>query len=253
MINIYKRNNTENTVQTIQNTVQTIQNTVQTIQKTQHEQYKKHSTNNTKHSKYKYTYYLNPTRYKTHTHTHNHTFQNNLKQPQSNLKQSHYKIKSQQNAHFLHQSFNLILVPLTCFELPSVHPQEDCMYKSSCGWTLGSSKHVEGTRIKLKLWCKKCAFCWFLVRSYCNSIGNLVFVTEVSYSVKSSVSLGFRIWDAKWITRQIKLGVGLTQLLAPLYLSVNSLLDEFQDQLAVCMNNLRHTTSKSVSLRRASM
>jgi len=33
-INIHKRNNTKNTVQTIQNTVQTIQNTVQTIQNT---------------------------------------------------------------------------------------------------------------------------------------------------------------------------------------------------------------------------
>jgi len=39
-INVHKRNNTKNTVQTIQNTVQTTQNTVQT---------------NTKHSKYKYT------------------------------------------------------------------------------------------------------------------------------------------------------------------------------------------------------
>jgi hypothetical protein len=34
-------------------------------------QYKKHSTNNTKHSKYKYTYYQNT-----------HTLQNKLKQPQ---------------------------------------------------------------------------------------------------------------------------------------------------------------------------
>jgi hypothetical protein len=215
-----------------------------------------HQRNNTKHSKYKYTYYQNPHTLQnphTHTHTHTHTLQNNLKQPQGKLKQTHYKIKNQQNAHFLHQSFNLILVPSTCSEPPSVHPQQDCMHKSSCGWTLGYSKHVEGTRIKLKLWCKIYAFCWFLVRSYCNSIGNLVFVTEVSYSAKSSVSLGFRIWDAKWITRQIKLGVGLTRLLAPLFLSVISLLDEFQDQLAVCMNNLRHTTSKSVSLRRASM
>ena len=60
----------------------------------------------------------------------------------------------------------------TCFEHPSVHPQEDlymqfcgislililitlipqtCMYKSSWGWTFGCSKHVEDTIIKLKL------------------------------------------------------------------------------------------------------
>jgi len=44
------------------------------------EQYKKHSINNTKHSKYKYTYYQN-----THTYTHTHTLQNKLKEP-------HYKI-----------------------------------------------------------------------------------------------------------------------------------------------------------------
>ena len=41
---------------------------------------KKHSKNNTKHSKYKYTYYQN-----THTYTHTHTLQNKLKEP-------HYKI-----------------------------------------------------------------------------------------------------------------------------------------------------------------
>jgi len=35
-------------------------------------QYKKHSTNNTKHSKYKYTYYQNPSHYKTHTYTDQH-------------------------------------------------------------------------------------------------------------------------------------------------------------------------------------
>jgi len=49
----------------------------------------KHSTNITKHSKYKYTYYQNthiivqtPTHYTTHTHTHTHTLQYKLKQPQ---------------------------------------------------------------------------------------------------------------------------------------------------------------------------
>jgi hypothetical protein len=33
--------------------------------------------------------------------------------------------KNQQNAHFLHQCFNFFTVPSTCFEHPSVHPQED--------------------------------------------------------------------------------------------------------------------------------
>ena len=49
----------------------------------------KHGPNNTKHSKYKYTYYQNthtiiktPTHYKTHTHTHTHILQNKLKQSQ---------------------------------------------------------------------------------------------------------------------------------------------------------------------------
>ena len=40
-------------------------------------QYKKHGTNNAKHSKYKYTYYQNT-----------HTLQNKLKQPQYKLKQT---------------------------------------------------------------------------------------------------------------------------------------------------------------------
>jgi len=47
----------------------------------------KHSTNNTQHSKYKYTYYQN-----TPTYTHPHTLQNNLKQPQ-------YKIHTKWNSH----------------------------------------------------------------------------------------------------------------------------------------------------------
>ena len=32
--------------------------------------------------------------------------------------------KNQQNAHFLHYCFNSIIVSSTCFEQPSVHPQE---------------------------------------------------------------------------------------------------------------------------------
>jgi hypothetical protein len=56
-----------------------------------------HSTNNTKHNKYKYTYHQNthtvvktPTHYKTHTYTQ--TLQNKLKQPQ-------YKIHTKWNSH----------------------------------------------------------------------------------------------------------------------------------------------------------
>ena len=33
--------------------------------------------------------------------------------------------KNQQNSHFLYYYFNLIIVSSTCFEHPSVHPQED--------------------------------------------------------------------------------------------------------------------------------
>ena len=33
--------------------------------------------------------------------------------------------KNPQNAHCLQQRFNLIIVSSTCFEHPSVHPQED--------------------------------------------------------------------------------------------------------------------------------
>jgi hypothetical protein len=44
---------------------------------------KKHSINNTKHSKYKYTYYQNShIIVQTPTHTHTHTLHNKLKQPQ---------------------------------------------------------------------------------------------------------------------------------------------------------------------------
>jgi hypothetical protein len=57
-INIHKRNNTKNTIQTIQNTVHT-------------------STHITK----------------TPTLTHTHTLQNKLKQPQYKLKQTQYKLK----------------------------------------------------------------------------------------------------------------------------------------------------------------
>jgi len=66
-INIHKRNNTKNTVQTVQNTVNT-----------------------------SICVHINkpPTHYKTHTHTHTHThtLQNKLKQPQYKLKQTQYKI-----------------------------------------------------------------------------------------------------------------------------------------------------------------
>jgi len=79
--------------------------------------------------------------------------------------------KNQQNTHFLHYSFNLIIVSSTRFEHPSVHPQEDLYMKFygilfmhpykqsgrwqdvdkySWGWILGRSKHVEDTIIKLK-------------------------------------------------------------------------------------------------------
>jgi len=40
--------------------------------------------------------------------------------------------KNQQNVHFLHYCFNLIIVSSTCFEHPSVHPQED-LYMQFCG------------------------------------------------------------------------------------------------------------------------
>ena len=36
-------------------------------------QYKNHSTDNTKHSRHKYTYYQIPTHYKTNTYTHPHS------------------------------------------------------------------------------------------------------------------------------------------------------------------------------------
>jgi len=51
--------------------------------------YKKHSTNNTKHSKYKYTFYQNTD---TLQNPHIHTLQNKLKQPQYKLKRTHYKV-----------------------------------------------------------------------------------------------------------------------------------------------------------------
>ena len=42
----------------------------------------------------------------------------------------------------------------------------NCMYKSSLNLTLGCSKHVEDTTIKLNYYCKKCAFCRFLLHMY---------------------------------------------------------------------------------------
>jgi hypothetical protein len=40
--------------------------------------------------------------------------------------------KNQQNAHFLHSCFNLVIVSSTCFEHPSVRPQEE-MYMQFYG------------------------------------------------------------------------------------------------------------------------
>jgi hypothetical protein len=44
------------------------------------------------------------------------------------------------------------------------------MYKPSWRNTLGCSKHVEDTIIKLKQLCKKCAFCWFLLHRYLSAM-----------------------------------------------------------------------------------
>ena len=41
---------------------------------------------------------------------------------------------------------------------------QTCTYKSSWGWTLEWSKHVEDTIIKLKHWYNNYAFYWFLLR-----------------------------------------------------------------------------------------
>jgi hypothetical protein len=56
-------------------------------------QYQKHSTNSTKHSIYRYTYYQNThTIIKIPTHTLTHTIQNKLEQPQ-------YKTHTKLNSH----------------------------------------------------------------------------------------------------------------------------------------------------------
>jgi len=53
-------------------------------------------------------------------------------------------------------------------------------YKSSWGWTLGCSKNVEDTIIKLKQR-KKCAYCWFLLHSYVtmHSSKNMKFTVQL--------------------------------------------------------------------------
>jgi len=83
----------------------------------------KHSTNNTKHSKYKYTYYQNThTIVETLTHTLARTLQNKLQQPQ-------YKINTKWNSHntIKYPQYKIILMymallsPRTSPELTSLH------------------------------------------------------------------------------------------------------------------------------------
>jgi len=102
----------------------------------------------------------------------------------------------------------------TCFEHPSVHLQEvlymqfydisfmhpeflygcvkeipyNCMYNCSWGWTLGCSKHVEDTIIKLKHYCKKCVFCWFLLQRFTTVHGSKKRkVQSISYSFSTRI------------------------------------------------------------------
>ena len=56
----------------------------------------KHSTNNTEHSKYKYTYYQNT-----------HTLQNKLKQPQYQLKQPQFKMYPNETVTMQSGTFNI--------------------------------------------------------------------------------------------------------------------------------------------------
>jgi hypothetical protein len=73
-------------------------------------QYKKHSTNNTKHSKHKYTYYQNTqTVVKTPPHTLTHTLQNKLKQPQYKI---HTKWNSYNTIKYLQYKVTLMLMVL---------------------------------------------------------------------------------------------------------------------------------------------
>jgi hypothetical protein len=59
-----------------------------------------HSTNNTKHRKYEYTYYrITHIIVETTPHTLTHTLQNKLKQPRYKLKQSQYKLHTKWNSH----------------------------------------------------------------------------------------------------------------------------------------------------------
>ena len=75
----------------------------------------KHSTNNTKHSKYRYTYYQNThTIVKTPPHTHTHTLQNKLKQPQHKI---HTKWNSHNTIKYHQHKVTLIYVALLSFTL----------------------------------------------------------------------------------------------------------------------------------------
>ena len=89
-------------------------------------QYKKHSTNNTKHSKYKYTYYQNthtlqnphvtkPIRYKTHTYTHTHItkqFKTTTVQVKTNTPQDIPKSNSHNTIKYPHYKITLMYMAL---------------------------------------------------------------------------------------------------------------------------------------------
>ena len=79
-------------------------------------QFKKHSTKNTKHSKYKYTYYQNthtivktPTYYKTHTYTHPHI----TKRVKTTTVQDTHQIKQSQYNHVLSEYGQLLFLKFT--------------------------------------------------------------------------------------------------------------------------------------------
>ena len=69
--------------------------------------------------------------------------------------------------HILHRLVNVFVITNLIHKLiHQLDTQIHCsMYKSSWGWTLGCSKHVEDTIIKLKL-CKKCAYFFILLHRY---------------------------------------------------------------------------------------
>jgi hypothetical protein len=87
-----------------------------------------------------------------------------------------YNNKNRQNAHFLHQCFNLIMVSSTCFEHQRFHPQED-LYMQFCGISFIHAYKQSGLDIKhilpaTGLLVKKCAFCWFLLHRYITMHGS---------------------------------------------------------------------------------